>query len=152
MRLLALLMITTTAAHAAPAYVDAKNFPSQEAGWARFRDLEDRLRRGFDDICGDTFCEGEYSNIQHLRFRCSVKASTGTMGACTWTLAGSAEEVDPADGRIHVDARLWNCAAPLQPGTSVPAFYAALEGRDAIHAALPGGGPSMYDTLADCLN
>ncbi|MCP6576546.1 hypothetical protein NL496_28005, partial [Klebsiella pneumoniae] len=55
-------------------FIDARNYPSQAAGWERFRAVEARLVRGFDDICGDTFCEGEYHNLQALRFRCSVGA------------------------------------------------------------------------------
>src|SRR5688572_10458519 len=33
-----------------------------------------QLRRQFDEICGDTFCEGDYSNLQPLRFQCAVDA------------------------------------------------------------------------------
>lgn len=147
-----IFLLLAGAVHAQPRYVDARDYPSDEAGWDRFYDLENRLRQGFDAICGDTFCEGEYSNIQHLRFRCSVDGRAGTMGQCMWTLAGSWEEVDPVDGRIHVDGRLWNCAAPLAPGTTVDAFYNALSGRDAIDASLPGTRRSLYGSLADCLN
>ena len=135
-------------------YVDAVDYPDGEQGWDRFYGLTDRLTRDFDNICGDTFCEGEYSNIQSLRFWCSVERATGMMGECIWTLAGSNQQVDPDSGRIQVDARTWQCKAPLSRGTSVESFYTALEGSrpfDTIDAPLPGTGRSIYDGLTDCL-
>lgn len=135
-------------------YVDVMNYPDNEDGWDRFHDLAGRLVRDFDYICGDTFCEGEYSNIQSLRFRCSVERLTGMMGECIWTLAGSYEEVDPGSGRVQVDARTWQCRVPLMPGTSVERFYSALEGSrsmDTIDAPLPGTRHSIYDGLVGCL-
>jgi hypothetical protein len=135
-------------------YVDARHYPDNEQGWDRFLDLEGRLERDFDYICGDTFCEGEYSNIQSLRFRCSVERLSGIMGECIWTFAGSYEEIDPDNGRVQVDAPTWQCRAPLRPGTSIERFYAALNGSrpmDTIDATLPGTTQSIYDGLADCL-
>lgn len=135
-------------------YVDAIHYPDNEQSWDRFYDLAGRLARDFDYICGDTFCEGDYSNIQSLGFRCSVERATGMMGECIWTFAGSYEDVDPDSGRVQVDARIWQCKAPLLPGTSVENFYAALEGSrpfDTIDAPLPGTERSIYDGLTDCL-
>lgn len=134
-------------------YVDAVHYPDNEEGWDRFYDLARRLNRDFDAICGDTFCEGDYSNIQSLGFRCSVERATGVMGECIWTFAGSYEDVDPDSGRVQVDARIWQCKAPLLPGTSIESFYAALGSRpfDAIDAPLPGTRSSLYDGLTDCL-
>lgn len=135
-------------------YVDARHYPD-ESGWDRFNALARRLTGDFDYICGDTFCEGDYTNIQSLRFRCSVERATGMMGECIWTLAGSYEEVDPDSGRVQVDARTWQCKAPLLPGTPIENFYAALEGSrplDTIRAPLPGTEHSIYDGLADCLS
>lgn len=134
-------------------YVDAVHYPDNEESWDRFYDLAWRLNRDFDAICGDTFCEGDYSNIQSLGLRCSVERATGVMGECIWTFAGSYEDVDPDSGRVQVDARTWQCKAPLLPGTSIESFYAALENRpfDAIDAPLPGTRRSLYDGLTDCL-
>ncbi|WP_281852823.1 hypothetical protein [Dyella sp. GSA-30] len=135
-------------------YVDAIHYPDNEEGWSRFYDLAERLTRDFDAVCGDTFCESDYSNIQSLRLRCSVERATGVMGECIWTFAGSYEDVDPVNGRVQVDARVWNCKAPLAAGTSIEHFYAALEGShlmDAIDAPLPGTKLSLYDGLTDCL-
>lgn len=70
-------------------YVDLIDYPRQEANWDRFFALEGRLQQGFDRICGDTFCEGEYSDIRALRLRCSVDAVHGTVHECLWAFAAS---------------------------------------------------------------
>lgn len=145
------LSVTRAAATpASPVYVDAIDYPANEGGWDAFYDLERRLARDFDDVCGDTFCEGEYSNIQHLRYRCSVRAADGVMGECIWTFAGSNQEVDEASGKVVVDGRIWECRSPIVAGTTISEFYRALAGREAIHSRLPHGGRSIYDGLIDC--
>jgi len=133
----------------APVYVDAIEYRG-EGGWDAFYDLEHRLAKGFDDVCGDTFCEGEYSNIQHLRYRCSVRLADGVMGECIWTFAGSNQEVNRASGKVVVDGRIWQCKSPIVPGTTIGEFYRTLAGRDAIHALLPRSNKSLYDGLVDC--
>jgi len=54
----------------AETFIDARSYPTPATGRERFLALETRLVRGFDEVCGDTFCEGEYHNLQSLRFRC----------------------------------------------------------------------------------
>lgn len=149
-----IMALSSTALANDEKYADAVHYPDNEQGWDRFYDLAGRLTRDFDDVCGDTFCEGDYSNIQSLGFRCSVERATGVMGECIWTFAGSYEDVDADSGRVQVDARIWQCKAPLLPGTPVEHFYAALEGSrsfDTIDAPLPGTKRSIYDGLTDCL-
>lgn len=132
-----------------PVYVDVVDYRGPGGGWG-FLDLEDRLAKGFDDVCGDTFCEGEYSNIQHLRYRCSVRAADGVMGECIWTLAGSNQAVDQTSGKVVVNGHIWQCRSPIVPGTTLGEFNQALEGRKAIDAPLPRGGMSIYEGLIDC--
>lgn len=152
-RVLLVLACCTAVAtgHAAGPYVDARVYPTQSEGWERFRAVEAQLVRGFDDICGDTFCEGEYHNLQALRFRCSVEAATGRVGECLWTFTGSTARVDTATGRIAVDARTWACRAPLQDDTLLPVLLQTLEAGEALHVALPGTSDSIYDGLTECL-
>ncbi len=136
----------------AASYVDAVDYPDHEQGWHRFHDLERRMVRDFDDVCGDTFCEGDYSHIQPLRYRCSVERETGIMGECVWVFEASEQTIDPPSGDIAVDAPVWRCRTPLASGTHVEDFYLALKaGRGAIHARLPMNGRSIYDGLVDCL-
>lgn len=149
-----LLLASCTAiapGHAAGPYADAREYPSEAEGWERFRAVEARLVRGFDAICGDTFCEGEFHNLQPLRFRCSVQAASGRVGECLWTFTGSTARVDTATGRIAVDARTWACRAPLAATTLLPVLLQTLEQDDALHVALPGTPDSIYDGLTACL-
>lgn len=133
-------------------YVDAVHYPGHEQGWDAFYDLERRLQRDFDDICGDTICEGEFSNMQALRYRCSVRQSDGTMGECVWAFAGSNAEIDSANGKVMVDARTWACRTPLAAQTPVASFYSALSGDRPLRAPLPGTSMTIFDGLFNCLN
>ena len=56
----------------APAYLDVEETFTSEDDQNRWFDLERGLAQDFDDICGDTFCEGEFTNLQSMAFRCSV--------------------------------------------------------------------------------
>lgn len=138
-------------AHSAT-YIDAVDYPDHEQGWERFYDLERRLVSDFEDVCGDTFCEGEYSRIQALRYRCSVEKDTGIMGACVWVFAASEQAIDLSTGEVIVRAPVWRCRTPLVGGTRIEDFYLALKaGRGAIHARLPMTDETLYDGLVDCL-
>ncbi|WP_229908193.1 hypothetical protein [Comamonas sp. JC664] len=132
-------------------YVDVSAYLTSEADIEAWYQLTRNLKQNFDDICGDTFCEGEYSNIESLRFRCSVHALTGRMGQCVWVFAASNEEVDPATGVVTVDARTWTCQAPLAPRTTMQKFLAALAGNAPLYATLPRTQTTIYDGLVTCL-
>ncbi len=132
-------------------YVDAQDYPTPAAGRPRFRAIEARLVRGFDQVCGDTFCEGEYSNLQALRFRCSVAKVSGRVHACAWTFTGSTAQVEPVTGGIEVAAPTWTCHSPVASGTPLSELLRLLEQRDPLHVLLPGTGESLYDSLVECL-
>ncbi|MER2177980.1 MAG: hypothetical protein ABS955_09900 [Stenotrophomonas maltophilia] len=134
------------------AYVDLVDFPHQEANWDRFYALEDHLIRAFHDICGDTYCEGEYSNHIALQFRCSVHAASGTVHACSLVIGAGNLEVDGGTGQVVPDSRTWACATPLGANTPVEALHAVLALGDPLRRPLPGSGRSMHDALIDCLN
>lgn len=132
-------------------YVDAVDYPTPSAGWEAFLDLERRLAEDFNQICGDTFCEGEYSDYQPLRLRCSVRQRDGVVGQCVWTFAASEAGIDPATGQVQVDARLWQCPTPLLPHTRLAALYKALAVEHPLFAPLPHSDRSINDGLIDCL-
>ncbi|WP_224364472.1 hypothetical protein [Hyalangium versicolor] len=132
-------------------YVDVSAYLTSEADIEAWYQLVSGLKQNFDDICGDTFCEGDFSNIQALRFRCSVDRLTGTLGQCVWVFAASNEEIDPATGKIGVDPQTWRCKSPLARGTRISDFLAALAGPSPLTATLPGTQRSIYDGLMDCL-
>lgn len=136
---------------ASPEYVDVSAYLTADADIEAWHTLVLNLKRNFDDICGDTFCEGEYSNIQSLRYRCSVDRQTGKMGSCVWAFAASNEEISPLTGKIVVDAQVWRCRSPLARGTHIRDALAALAGPSPLYAPLPGTGRSIYDGLSACL-
>lgn len=149
--LLAALLLTG-AAHAAPVFVDARDYPTPGAGHERFLAAERMLVRGFDDVCGDTFCEGQYYNLWAMRLRCSVQQATGVVGSCVWTFAGSDTRVQNY-GRIDVDHGSYACTLPLAPETRLEQLLQVwlVAGHEAIDAPLPGTTTSVYDGLTDCL-
>ena len=132
-------------------YVDTSAYFSTDAQYEGWFAATRGLRHDFDQICGDTFCEGEYSNIQSLRFRCSVHRVSGRIGMCTWVFAASHEEIAPATGRIGVQRAFWQCRAPLAPGTTIDELLAALAVDEPLYAPLPSTGRTMMDGLIDCL-
>lgn len=144
-------LLVAPAAQADP-YVDLIDYPQQEANWDRFFALEGRLQQGFDSICGDTFCEGEYSDIHPLRLRCSVDAAGGTVRECLWAFAASDLAVSANDGVIEARQPTWLCRLPLVAGTPVESFHAALAARDPLHDPLPGSSQSVYDALTECIH
>ena len=110
-----------------------------------------QLRRQFDEICGDTFCEGDYSNLQPLRFQCSVEARSRRIIACVWSFAGSQESIDPATGGITVQPGFWQCRIPLVSQTNVERLLAALDNPQPLFARLPGTDQTVLDGLIECL-
>jgi len=110
------------------------------------------LRQEFDDVCGDTFCEGDYPNLQALRFRCSAHQTTGQIGQCAWVFAGSNEE-RKSTGFITVDKAPFVCTFPVDATASELATLLdpAAGGEDPIRRVLPNSDKSIYDNLIDCL-
>jgi hypothetical protein len=159
--ILATIALAMAAAATAPAradaglrpgsYVDASAYLHTDDGIDAWWMLRYGLHRNFDDICGDTFCEGEYSNIQSLRYVCSVHRRSGRIGSCGWSFAASDESVAPRDGRISVQTPAWLCLSPLATGTTIEALLDALQGEAPLYAALPGTSRTLYDGLVDCL-
>jgi hypothetical protein len=112
-------------------------------------DLRSKLNGAFADVCGDTFCEGDYANLTPLTFDCSVTSKLGTVHDCAWTFAGSLAAVDPTSSVISVDAPTFECH--VHPKTTAPKLLALLAAAaDPLHQALPGTTASLYDALGDC--
>lgn len=135
----------------AGSFVDARDHPAPGAGTAAFAVMERALVRGFDDICGDTFCEGDYANLRALQLRCAVEAGSGVVSACLWSFAGSHASVDPLRAMPQVDARTWVCPLPLAAATRLSDLLQALSGEGALDMPLPGSRVSTYDALTECL-
>lgn len=151
----ALFVPAAAALAAAPAasaeYVDASAYLQTDAGIEAWYALRRNLRLNFDAICGDTFCEGDYSNIESLRYGCSVHRVTGRLGMCGWTFAASDEAVDPATGKMVARHAGWFCRSPATAGTTIEALLQALQGDEPLYAPLPGTTATLFDGLVDCL-
>lgn len=133
------------------AVVDARDYPRPGEGVAAFTAMERALVRGFDGICGDTFCEGDYSNLRALQLRCAVHQATGAVSACLWSFAGSYADIGDGSGPTPViEARTWVCQLPVLPGTPLPVLLDMLSGHDALDTRLPGRGISPYEALTEC--
>lgn len=155
--ILALLLCTALVPAGASAgqrpggFVDASAYLQTDAAIDAWFTLRYQLRRNFDDICGDTFCEGEYSNIESLRYVCSVHRTSGRIGGCGWSFAASEESIDPRTGRITARTPGWLCTSPLLPGTTIEELLEALQGEEPLYAALPRTEVTLFDGLIDCL-
>lgn len=132
-------------------YVDPTGYLQTDAGYEAWFHLRLQLRRNFDDICGDTFCEGEYSNIESLRFQCSVHRVTGRVGDCSWSFAASDESVEPLRGRVRSTPMAWACRVPGVRGWAFDTLLGALAGDQPLYAPLPGQQRTLYDVIGDCL-
>jgi hypothetical protein len=143
----------TTEEALATSYVDMQDFASSsQEEQDRYFAMTRALKQGFDDVCGDTFCEGDYSNLESLGFRCSVTSKAGKIKSCVWTFAGSYELVDAKTGKINVSAKTFTCAIPATGSTR--SLLDALSGpgtTPAIRRTLPGSTLSAYDALVGCL-
>lgn len=127
-------------------YVDIGQFlqgDDYEAWFEARRGLE----RGFDDICGDTFCGGDWTNLYSLGFTCSVSSKIGKVRECLWTFAGSQEQVDGQTGAIAGSLAFFECR--IKPGGNAKALVAAF-GDDPLRAEIPGLGGSIYDQIGEC--
>ena len=143
---------TPTAPAPGPArYVDALDWPTSEAGLAAFGEAEDRLNMAFNRLCGDTFCEGEFSNMTPMQLTCSVDATKATLKQCLWVFAGSQGSVNPKSGAVQTTAKLFKCKLLLAKDTPVDAFYEVMTGGDPLNAKLPMTNHSVYDGLLGCL-
>jgi hypothetical protein len=132
-------------------YVDVYEYFTTDAQFEAWFTLTTQLNQDFDNICGDTFCEGDYSNIQSLRLRCSVQQSGGRIGQCLWIFAGSYEDIDPANGHVGVSSQVWPCMLPLAPNSTIDELMSALAVPHPLHATLPGTQVTIYDGLAECI-
>ncbi len=134
-------------------YIDAGSYFTEPADIDAWYSLTSTLKAEFDAVCGDTFCEGDYSNYESLGFRCSIEQRSGALGQCVWIFAASQDEIDPTTGEVTVAGELWSCAMPLEPFTAAHGFLHALSSSDEgpLYARLPGSERALYDGLIDCL-
>ena len=110
------------------------------------------LKDGFDRICGDTICGGDYSNLSTVRLTCSSTAKALKMKDCVWVLGGSIEYVDTRTGKLTSDARVFTCKIPVAGTAKTMLAALAAAGDDALNTPIPATGKSFYDGLVDCFD
>lgn len=110
------------------------------------------LAAGFDNICGDTICGGDYSNLATVRIACSSTSKALKLKDCTWVLGGSIDEVDGRTGKIVTTARVFTCKVPVASSAKAMLDTLTAAGDRALNAPLPGTGKSFYDALVDCFD
>lgn len=113
-----------------------------------WNETQRKLAQGFDDVCGDSFCEGEYSDITALRLACSVNRNSQRVSRCQWTFAAANTSVGAA-GKISADTTTKTCTFPID--AKAGELTSALAGDDPLNAKLPGKDTSIYDALIGCL-
>ncbi|CAN5286855.1 hypothetical protein BH11MYX1_BH11MYX1_55000 [soil metagenome] len=130
-------------------YVQIQEFgtnPAEDAWYS----INSKLQGEFNTVCGDTFCEGDFSNITALRLYCSVTSKHATIHDCAWAFTASTHEIDTKTAAVVPNAVTYQCH--FKPKTTGPKLIALLQAsNDAIHATLPGMG-SIYDTLGACFD
>ncbi len=110
------------------------------------------LKNGFDRVCGDTICSGDYSNLATVRLTCSSTTKARKMKDCVWVLGGSIDYVDARSGKVTSDPRVFTCKIPVGGTAKTMLATLAAAGDDALHTPLPATGKSFYDGLVDCFS
>jgi len=140
---------------AAASYADVEEWANEQGddAWQTWMGIIGTLKQDFDDVCGDTFCGGDYSNLEPLRFRCSINTTTQVLKNCTYVFAGSYEVVNPTTGTIRVTAKTFSCHISVT-GMALADFEKTLTDAGStppLQRPLPGKTTSIYDALGGCL-
>ncbi len=147
----------TFATTGTPSYVAASTYYATTAGKNRWTAANKVLLDGFNNVCGDTFCSSDFSDMQSMKFECAITKSTGNVKSCAWVFVGSSHWVVATEGgKVEENSQAWRCNvpvkgtlsqlldnlnAPVVPGQPQP-----------IDRPLPGVTTSAYDALSNgCL-
>jgi hypothetical protein len=128
----------------------------------QFQSALKALDDGFNEVCGDTFCEGDFSNIQSLGVTCSMNTATQQLVQCTWAFAGAAPQVNPETGIIDTSYQMMKACRIDVKNVPLQDFMDTINGVtrriDAngmpaigIDAMFVGKSHSIYDQLVDCI-
>jgi hypothetical protein len=149
---MAIAALSIGAAPPPDAYVDAWEAFAPSAEKERWFTMEGEIKAAFADLCGDTFCEGEFSNIEPISFRCSAARSSGELKSCVWVFGESEESIDPQTGAIQVNRRIVVCDIPVT-GTAAALVDALLVpgASSSLDRKLPGTNASLNEALQKCL-
>jgi hypothetical protein len=136
-------------------YVDVEEYviDQGDAPFDQWRAIYATLAANFDDVCGDTFCEGDYANLEPIRLRCTVHHTSGVMKDCAYVFAGSYEDISDTTGSVRVTAKTFSCHLPVSQ-IKLGDFMTTLSAAGTtppLRRPLPGTSKSIYDALVGCL-
>jgi len=132
-------------------YVEASAYYTTQANQQKWADAKAALVAGFDRVCGDTFCSGDFSDLQSLTFACAITKSTGNVKGCAWTFGGSWTLIAKT-GPLALTSQTFTC--PVAMHGTIAQLITTLTStgtEDAIRRPLPGTTATAYDALLGCL-
>lgn len=120
------------------------------------------IGRQFYGICGDTFCEGDYPNLELRDNECTVAAGSETMKSCLFLFHGLYTSVNPLDGSIDFEEKTYACRLEFE-GQKASLWYEFVKlvgaaGDDYQNGIMndalkiPGANVNFYDFFGHCLN
>ncbi len=126
-------------------------FPAvlSESEFERWSTARGTLIKGFDRICGDTICSGDFSNLSTLELTCSATSKMKKVKDCVWVLGGSIGYVDGRTGALSTEPRVFTCHIPVAGTANELLSTLTQAGDDALNAPLANGA-SFYDGLTKC--
>ncbi len=133
-------------------YVDILDFEKTDQG--QWYDTIHALNDQFNQECGDTYCEGDWSNLVPLTFACSVSSKAGSVKDCVYTFAAAQVDVDPRNAAIVVDAPVFKCSIKMKT-TAVKLEKLLSTASDKLRTPLPGapaGATTIGEQLSDCFD
>ena len=145
------------------AYESIFNYFAREAGNGIMPIMEHAatiraINQQFADICGDTFCAGDFSNLTPLDFTCTVRITDHQVTGCLWTFAGTYTEIDAHTGAMRPHTHDYHCNLTLTGSPAdLPTFLRTASqsggsGYDGLtKVSLPGASQTLYHALLKCL-
>jgi|GEM_PF-4346990 len=109
---------------------------------SQFDFIKEKLKRSFNDLCGDTYCEGDYDQIIPQDLACELDAETKMITSCSWSFDASNDET----------SMFYNCRFEVSQSAST--FFRKLEASDLESILTKNVLPqkkSINDVLLNCL-
>ncbi len=153
MKYLFTIALLASQAFAAGRYLESWEIPSPYE--QAYDKSVTNLKESFDNICGDTFCEGDFGNLTVLDLACSFEEDTLNLKECVWVIAGSYSELDEKTGKYKVRTSMNECHVPMND-MAVNDFNKAYSGEwktadRAFHEMNLPKGKSMYEAISECM-
>lgn len=134
-----------------PYHVDLGEYleSGARAGADQYRAFVHQVRKDFDNICGDTFCEGDIHNWQVLNTDCSIQVGTERVRECHIVITGSEQELNPTTGSYRlIRKEFLDCKAEMNMSLS---DFQKIQGLETEYKTSKGGTTTLYNQLVDCI-